>query len=80
MVFRMEERVSGMRRLQNPYAPGIHILGAQLSPRSDWLSAPRIFVAGKGLSEAEGMVRLLGEAAERDAIQMRRGDHECALM
>ncbi len=39
-----------------------------------------VFVAGKGLSETDAMQRMLGEAAERDALLMRQGDADRPLM
>ncbi|MCA0869668.1 YcaO-like family protein [Seohaeicola saemankumensis] len=80
VVFRMKERVKAIRAFRNPYAPGVHVVAAQLRPHGDRVDPRPVFVAGKGYCEADAMTRMLGEAAERDAVLKRLGDETRPLM
>ncbi len=76
----MTERVKAIRAFGTPYAPGLHVVAAELRPHTDWVDPRPVFVAGKGYSEADAVTRMLGEATERDAILKRLGDESRPLM
>jgi ribosomal protein S12 methylthiotransferase accessory factor YcaO len=73
----MKSRVDALRRFRSPYAPSIWLLGARLVPDERRVLDQPIYVLGKGVNEQTALMRLYGEAAERDTLYQRKDDDTC---
>lgn len=74
MVARIDNRVEAIRQFHSPFAPGLCLMGARLKPDARRVTTDPIHVFGKGASPSQALTRLWGEAAERDALFLQKGD------
>ena len=80
MVFRMAKRVLDLKKLASPYSPPLRVIVGRLYLEGKPANNDTMYVAGKGLSDNEALVRLYGEAAERSSTLYKSDDGIRILM